>query len=751
MISRVRNRLVANGMGQAEDIRRAIAAIETAMQTLAAAGLDTVTLSDGPLLIGEATRSIPQSEARYRHLINRMGGFVAELRGTGEIVYVNDALAHLFGSAASALAGCDFFSQLESIQATARVDELGQYFLGQGELWDFRTALCGADDAPRTVAWNTAHVAGTNAAEGRVFLLGLDITEQVAAEEEMRIAAIAFESQEGMSVTDVHGNFLRVNKAFTTMTGYSAEEVTGRNPRMLQSGQHDKAFYAAMWEEIGRTGVWQGEIWNRRKSGEIYPEWMTITAAKAVDGSVSAYVGSALDITVRKDAAHQIERLAFYDPLTALANRRLLFDRLRHSLVVSARRKRYGALMLIDLDNFKSLNDTLGHDVGDQLLIEVAGRLSSGVREGDTVARFGGDEFVVILEDLDGTETAAVQAESIAVKIQNRLNQEYKLVLDKPDGPSSVHHYHCTSSIGIVVFSDGTYSPEDLIKSADLAMYRAKAAGRNTLRFFDPQMQATVVARAALEHDLRAAVAQNQFVLFYQAQVNADHAVVSAETLVRWMHPLRGLVPPGDFIGLAEDTGLIIPMGKWVIQEACEQLVRWGTDPLMSGLSLAVNVSARQFHSRDFVDQVTRILGLTGANPQRLKLELTESLLVTNLDEVVFKMNALKSLGISFSLDDFGTGYSSLAYLRRLPIDELKIDQSFVRDVLTDSNDAAIARTVVALGQSLGLQVIAEGVETADHRDFLADSGCQLFQGFLFGRPVPSQEFVALVGQRSRG
>jgi diguanylate cyclase (GGDEF)-like protein len=438
------------------------------------------------------------------------------------------------------------------------------------------------------------------------------------------------------------------------------------------------------------------------------------------------------------------------DPLTELANRRLLFDRLGHSLAGRARRKGYSALMLIDLDNFKSLNDTLGHDVGDLLLIEVARRLVSCVREGDTVARFGGDEFVVILEDLEGTDTAAVQAESIALKIQNRLNQEYKLELGKLGGPSSMRNYYCTSSIGIVLFSDGPQCSEDLIKSADLAMYRAKSAGRNTLRFFDPQMQATVIARAALESDLRTAVARNQFVLFYQVQVNSENVVVSAETLVRWMHPRRGLVSPGDFIGLAEDIGLIIPLGKWVIHEACEQLVRWCTDPVMSGISLAVNVSARQFHSRDFVDQVISVLDRTGANPQQLKLELTESLLVTNLEEIVIKMNALKSLGISFSLDDFGTGYSSLAYLRSLPIDELKIDQSFVRDVLTDPNDAAIARTVLALGQSLGLEVIAEGVETAEHRDFLANNGCQLFQGYFFGRPMPSAELEALLALRSQ-
>jgi diguanylate cyclase (GGDEF)-like protein/PAS domain S-box-containing protein len=728
----------------AEEVRLAIASIATAMQTLAAAGLDTVVLPDGPLLVGDAKCTISQSEARFRHLINRMGGFVAELRGTGEILYLNEALINLFGLAGKEFVGLDFFAQLKQIQERPRIEVLGQAFLGQGELWDFRTALRGADGLVRTVVWNTAHVAGSNAASGRVCLLGLDITGQVMAEEELRVAAIAFESQEGMVVTDVNGTILRVNNAFTEITGYSAAEAIGKNPNMLKSGHHNAAFYIEMWDELLRNGSWQGELWNRRKSGEIYPEWMTITAAKAGDGSVAAYVGASLDITLRKEAAHQIERLAFYDPLTELANRRLLLDRLRQSLAASSRRNRHCAVMLIDLDNFKSLNDTLGHDVGDSLLIEVARRLITCVREGDTVARFGGDEFVVILEDLAGTDTAAVQAEAVAIKIQKRLSLDYMLALGKAGESSSMHSHHCTSSIGIALYSGGTHTPDDLIKSADLAMYRAKAAGRNTMRFFDPQMQANVIAHAAFESELRDAVAQNQFVLVYQPQVDTKNAIVSAESLVRWMHPVRGLVSPGDFIGLAEDTGLIIPLGSWVMRAACEQLVLWRKHPVLSTLSLAVNVSARQFHSSGFVEQVISILEHTGADPKRLKLELTESVLIENVDEIVVKMQTLKRLGISFSLDDFGTGYSSLAYLRRLPIDELKIDQSFVHDVLSDANDAAIARTVLALGQSLGLKVIAEGVETAEHREFLAASGCQFFQGYLFGRPLSAQDFVAL-------
>lgn len=444
-------------------------------------------------------------------------------------------------------------------------------------------------------------------------------------------------------------------------------------------------------------------------------------------------VGAIQDITERKAAAGEIEHLAFYDPLTGLPNRRLLLDRLKQALASSTRSQRYGALLFIDLDNFKVLNDTLGHHIGDLLLQQVARRLVTCVREGDTVARLGGDEFVLMLEDLsENPQEAATQTETVGEKILATLNQPYQL-----DG----HQCHSTPSIGITLFADHQGTVDELMKRADLAMYQAKAAGRNTLRFFDPVMQAEVTTRAALEADLREALLQGQFLLYYQAQVDGEGRLTGAEALLRWQHPQLGLVSPLEFIPLAEETGLILPLGLWVMQTACAQLAAWATRPEMAHLTIAVNVSARQLHHADFVAQVLGVLAHSGAQPHRLKLELTESLLVKDVEGVIAKMTALKAHGVGFSLDDFGTGYSSLSYLKRLPLEQLKIDQGFVRNILTDSNDAAIAKMVVALAESLGLAVIAEGVELKAQSDYLALQGCHAYQGYLYGRPLPMLEF----------
>ena len=466
-----------------------------------------------------------------------------------------------------------------------------------------------------------------------------------------------------------------------------------------------------------------------------------MVVSRDAEGKPLRLVGTNTDITERKAAADKIEHLAFYDPLTDLPNRRLLSDRLAQALTSSARHNRYGALMLLDMDDFKRLNDTMGHDVGDQFLVEVARRLQACVREGDTVARQGGDEFVVILEDLSEAALSAMQAELVAVKILKAVSEPYALNWAAQNGTSTPRTYHCTSSIGITLFRDNTVSVDELMRRADTAMYQAKAAGRNSLRFFDPEMQAAVTARAALDDDLRTAVLQNQFVLYYQPQVDGDGRRTGAEALLRWPHAQRGMVSPLEFIPLAESSGMILPLGHWVLQTACAQLSQWALQPEMAHLTLAVNVSARQLKMPNFVEEVLAIVAHHRANPQRLKLELTESLLVDDVDDVIAKMTALKDKGVGFSLDDFGTGYSSLSYLKRLPLDQLKIDRSFVRDVLTDPNDATIARTIVALAQSMGIAVIAEGVETEAQRDFLAANGCLAYQGYLFGRPVPIEEF----------
>ncbi len=567
------------------------------------------------------------------------------------------------------------------------------------------------------------------------------VLEQTVLERtaDLRIAAVAFESQESMMITDADTVILRVNQAFTETTGYTSEEAVGQTPRLFKSGRHNADFYRAMWVTIQRTGAWQGEIWNRRKNGEVYPGLRSISAVKTGDGVVTHYIGTLIDLTERKAAEEQIENLAFYDPLTHLPNRRLLLDRLHQAFAFSARSGREGALLFIDLDNFKDINDTLGHDIGDLLLQQTAQRLESCLRESDTVARLGGDEFVVMLEDLSEQPLeAAKQTQAVGEKIRATLNQPYQL---------ATHKYHSTASIGATLFNDHHQSEEELLKRADIAMYQAKKAGRNILRFFNPKMQDIINTRTALEGELRKALENQQFHLYYQIQVDSSHRPLGAEALIRWLHPERGLVSPAQFIPLAEETGLILPIGQWVLETACTQLKAWEQDALTRDLVLAVNVSAKQFRQADFVAQVQAAVQRHAINPMRLKLELTEGMLLKNIEDTIATMNALKEIGIQFSLDDFGTGYSSLQYLKRLPLDQIKIDQSFVRDIGTDSNDKAIVSAIIAMTQSMKLSVIAEGVETKEQRQFLLDEGCTHYQGYLFGRPVPIEQFEAMLKQ----
>jgi diguanylate cyclase (GGDEF)-like protein/PAS domain S-box-containing protein len=584
--------------------------------------------------------------------------------------------------------------------------------------------------------WLETHATPLRDSGGKITtLLGItrNINERKRAEEALRIAATTFDSQEGIMITDVDAKILRVNQAFQDITGYSTAEVVGQNPRILQSGRHNPAFYQTMWAALLDTGKWMGEIWGKRKNGELYPKLMTITAVRDNQQQLTHYVAVFRDISERKKSEQIIHQLAFYDSLTLLPNRRLLLDRLQHALASSARTDQYGALLFLDMDHFKNINDTQGHAMGDQLLIEAARRLQACVREGDSVARLGGDEFVVLLEGLSSqADEAGAQTRLVAEKIHHDLGQPYIL-----------KSFEClsTASIGISLFSGRLESAEVLLMHADVAMYQAKAAGRNGTRFFDPQMQTVLDMSASLEKDLRQALEKQQFRLYYQIQVNSLRRPTGGEGLLRWDHPERGLVSPMQFIPLAEETGLIMPIGLWVLQTACAQLKKWQNSPLTRDFTLAVNVSAKQFHQADFVSQVQRVLQESGAPPSLLKLELTESTVLGNVEDTISKMRKIKTLGVSFSMDDFGTGYSSLQYLKQLPLNQIKIDQSFVRDITTDSNDAAIVQTIIAMTQALGLDVIAEGVETEAQRRFLDLSGCHAFQGYLFSKPVPLDEF----------
>jgi diguanylate cyclase (GGDEF)-like protein/PAS domain S-box-containing protein len=557
---------------------------------------------------------------------------------------------------------------------------------------------------------------------------------QEEREAALRIAAIAFETDESMMVTDENAVIIRVNQAFTQLTGYSAEEVIGRNPSLLKSDRHDAGFYQRMWDSLRLYNSWQGEIWDRRKNGEIYPAWLSISAVVGKDDKVINYVGAFVDFTERKRAEDEIHHLAFYDSLSKLPNRRLLLDRLRQAVATSARSQTGGALLFIDLDNFKTLNDTKGHGVGDLLLIEVSKRLQACVREGDTLSRFGGDEFVLLLEGLSEEKAqAAVQAQGVGEKVLEALNQPYIL-----EG----NEFHSTSSMGITLFANYQQNLDELLKQADTAMYEAKKSGRNALRFFDPVMQEELEVRAQLEAGLREAIHKQEFRLYYQMQVNRTGRILGAEVLLRWIHPERGLISPLQFIPLAEETALILPIGAWVLESACRQLKEWEADRLTRNLQLSVNVSGRQFRQADFVAQVKEILNKTAIDPLRLKLELTESIVLDDVNDTIAKMQALKEIGVSFSMDDFGTGYSSLAYLTQLPLNQLKIDQSFVRNIGTKPSDVTIIQTIIGMAGNLSMEVIAEGVETQIQRNTLESMGCLLYQGYLFGKPVPLEEFV---------
>lgn len=571
----------------------------------------------------------------------------------------------------------------------------------------------------------------------RFIVLSRDITERKLSEIELKIAATAFEAQEGILVTDAKTNILRVNNAFAEITGYSAKESIGKTPNFLSSGRHDKEFYDAMWIAIEQKGAWAGEIWNRRKSGEIYPERLVITAVKDKDGNVTNYVASLADITESKAASDEIKSLAFYDPLTLLPNRRLLLDRLEQALASSSHSGQIGALLFLDIDHFKVLNDTLGHNTGDLLLKIIATRLKSCIREADTVARIGGDEFVILIEDL-GVEriAAASYTEMLAKKILNLISQSYKL--DSYDYSGSV-------SIGATLFFDHEAGIENLLKQADIAMYQAKDSGRNAIRFFDIQMQEAVASRVHLERELRYAIDNNQFELYYQIQINKEKAPIGAEALIRWIHPELGTISPVKFIPLAEDTGLILPIGQWVLDAACAQLKKWQSKEMTRELSISINVSAKQFNHVNFVTQVHDTVMRYAIDPAFLNLELTESMLLESVELMIDKMMELRKIGVRFELDDFGTGYSSLQYLKRLPLNQLKIDQSFIRDIAIDDNDKIIVNTIIAMAHNLDLKVIAEGVEDEAQRQFLMDHGCDHFQGYLFGKPMPINMLETLI------
>ena len=549
-----------------------------------------------------------------------------------------------------------------------------------------------------------------------------------------RLSMVIEQSPESIVITDTAGCILYVNEAFQRITGYARDEVLGRNPRILNGGLTPRATYEQMWATLLAGEVWRGEFHNVRKDGSAYLELATIAPIKDAGGTVTHYVAVKEDITQRKQSEALLHRLAYFDALTGLPNRALLHDRIAQAIRSGVRRESFGMLMLVDIDRFRQLNDTLGHAAGDRLLCEVAARLRASVREEDTVARHGDDDFAVLVERIGETEADALShAEYVARKLQRTLQQPYVL------GGTEGDRHFATLSFGISLFHDGVSSLESLLKQAEVALYRAKQDGRDIVRFFNPEMQAVVDAHARLEARMHEALEANAFRLFFQPQVNRRGVVIGAEALLRW--PLDGgaMVSPAEFIPLAEDTGHIVRLGSWVLRSACAQLARWQMNETTRHLKIAVNVSARQFHQPDFVASVKDTVRAAGVDPCRLELELTESAILSDMDETIRRMNELRALGIRFALDDFGTGYSSLSYLKRLPLDQLKIDQSFVRDMAEDEGSEAIVLAILSLSHALGLEVVAEGVERPEQRDFLRHHGCDCFQGYLFGKPLPME------------
>ncbi|MES9837017.1 MAG: EAL domain-containing protein [Candidatus Thiodiazotropha sp.] len=547
------------------------------------------------------------------------------------------------------------------------------------------------------------------------------------AEEKLRLAERAFQNTaEGITVTDVNGDIVSTNPAFEAITGYTHEEVMDQNPRILKSGHHEPSFYRDMWDTLLKAGHWRGEIWNRRKNGDVYPEWLTISAVKDNRGDTTHYVGVFTDITQIKEAQDQINFLAHHDALTQLPNRALFRERFDHALMHARRESNSIALLFLDLDRFKTVNDTLGHPSGDLVLLEVSRRMSNIIRSSDTIARLGGDEFVLLLEEQTSAQHAAVVARKLIDLFSTPMNiGEHELVV--------------TASIGITLYPNDGDDPDLLIRHADRAMYEAKQQGRNTYRFFTQALTEGALERLMMENELRRAISRDELILHYQPIVDIKtRQLRGVEALVRWQHPKQGLIAPGRFIELAEEIGIIGDIGKWVLHTACTQLARWDRDEFRVP-RISVNLSVQQI-DQTLVMQVSDELQISALAPERLELEVTESMLMRNPELSRTVLGELKAIGVNFAIDDFGTGYSSLAYLKLLPLDRIKIDQSFVRDIGRDSNDEAIVRAIIALSKNLGLESVAEGVEYSNQVDFLQKAGSVLAQGYLYSHPVPAEE-----------
>ncbi len=682
----------------------------------------------------ELERRVEERAAELDRIVRLSRDLLCILSPDGRLKSVNPAFTETLGYSAQELMARPFleFVHPDDIERTRSEFSLQQQDAGY-EIIDFENRWRRSDGSYRCLQWRVV------ASEDLLYGVARDVTEQKRLEQKLHQAAAVFENTtESVVVTDPNANVLAVNRAFTEITGYQPHEVLGNTPRLWRSQRHDAAYYQAMWASVLETGEWRGEIWNRRKNGDVFPALLTINSVRDETGAVINYIAIMTDISALKSTQERFEHLAHHDPLTDLPNRLLFNARLEYALEHAHREKQRVAVMFIDLDDFKSVNDTLGHPVGDELLQEVARRLSGQLRKQDTVARLAGDEFSVILEDVKDSEDA--------VRVAKKLLAAF-------DVPVRVgtHELHVTISVGISFFPGDGENATALVKNADAAMFRSKREGRNRCSLYTPELTTTVAERLQIENDLRKAVKQEEFVLYYQPQYDTvSGALVGAEALVRWNHPEQGLIQPDQFIPVAEESGLIAALGEQVLRMACTQFQEWRT----MGFDIehvGVNVAGKQIlQAGGLVATVERVLADTGLPPAMLELEILESFIMGQADQSIATLQQLRDLGVSLAIDDFGTGHSSLSYLKMFPIDRLKIDRSFISDIPFDSNDVAITRAILEMAKNLELRVVAEGVETDAQLDFLRREGCDEVQGYYFNRPLPTDKFLELLQDEKR-